>query len=152
MHTTRRLLSTKPPVAQKAPEVAATIPGPSWLWLDPIVEPFRAYGRVQRRRPYMTQFVSSLVIYFVGDLVAQSIADPASVSDAGEEAAQEEKGWLQDWSDNRDWHRTVRSILIGGISSIPAYKWFLFLGNNFNYGSKIWSLTVKVAHYLHMIL
>jgi protein Mpv17 len=148
-HTTRRFLSSKPPGAPKEPEIAATIPGPSWLWLDPIVEPFRAYGRVQRRRPYTTQFVSSLVIYFVGDLVAQSIADPVSSSGTGEEAGQEQKGWVQEWSNNRDWHRTGRSILIGGISSIPAYKWFLFLGNNFNYASKIWSLTVKVGHHRH---
>lgn len=91
----------------------------------------------------MTQFVSSLVIYFVGDLVAQSIAEPAPKEAVTEEG--KEKGWVQEWSDNRDWHRTGRSLIIGGMSSIPAYKWFLWLGNNFNYGSKILSLTTKVA-------
>lgn len=132
-------------------ETAQTIPGPSWLWLEPIYTPFRAYGRVQQRKPYMTQFVSSLVIYFVGDLVAQSIASPAPVAleelavvaDAEEEG--EEKGWVQQWSANRDWARTGRAVIIGGVSSIPSYKWFLWLGNNFNYGSKILSLTTKVS-------
>lgn len=140
---TRRLHASKGPVGQKAPETSNTIPGPSWLWLEPIYEPFRAYGRVQQRKPYMTQFISSLVIYFVGDLVAQSIAEPAPSETVVEEG--EEKGWVQEWSDNRDWHRTGRSLIIGGLSSIPAYKWFLWLGNNFNYGSKILSLTVKVC-------
>lgn len=98
----------------------------------------------------MTQFISSLVIYFVGDMVAQSIAEPTPSETLVEG---EEKGWVQEWSDNRDWHRTGRSLLIGGMSSIPAYKWFLWLGNNFNYGSKILSLTTKVRHlYAPLIL
>lgn len=143
---TRRYNASKPsPVAQKAPETANTIPGANWLWLEPIYEPFRAYGRVQQRKPYMTQFISSLVIYFVGDLVAQSISEPAPKEAVLEEV--EEKGWVQEWSDNRDWHRTGRSIIIGGLSSIPAYRWFLWLGNNFNYGSKILSLTTKVIQH-----
>ena len=139
----RRCHASKPPVGQKAPESASTIPGPSWLWLEPIYEPFRAYGRVQQRKPYMTQFVSALVIYFVGDLVAQGITDSGEEKLVVEEG--EEKGWVQEWSDNRDWSRTGRALVIGGLSSIPSYKWFLWLGNNFNYGSKILSLTVKVA-------
>jgi protein Mpv17 len=91
----------------------------------------------------MTQFISSLVIYFVGDLVAQSISEPVAAEVVHQEDV-DEKGWVQDWSDNRDWHRTMRAITIGGVSSIPAYKWFIWLGSNFNYGSKILSLTVKV--------
>lgn len=141
-HTTRRYNASKPPVGQKAPETANTIPGPSWLWLEPIYEPFRAYGRVQQRKPYMTQFISSLVIYFVGDMVAQSIAEPTPKGTALEKG--EEKGWVQEWSDNRDWHRTGRSLIIGGLSSIPSYRWFLWLGQNFNYSSKILSITAKV--------
>ncbi|KAH7394058.1 hypothetical protein DE146DRAFT_116332 [Phaeosphaeria sp. MPI-PUGE-AT-0046c] len=141
--TTRRSHTSESPAGQKAPETSTTIPGPSWLWLEPIYEPFRAYGRVQQRRPYMTQFISSLVIYFVGDLVAQSIAEPAPSDTIVEEG--DERGWVQEWSNNRDWHRTGRSLIIGGMSSIPAYKWFLWLGNNFNYGSKILSLTTKVV-------
>lgn len=141
-HVIRRNNASQPPTGYKAPESATTIPGPSWLWLEPIYGPFRAYGRVQQRKPYMTQFISSLVIYFVGDMVAQSIAEPTPSEVVLEEG--EEKGWVQEWSENRDWHRTGRSLIIGGLSSIPAYKWFLWLGNNFNYGSKILSLTTKV--------
>ncbi|KAI8939572.1 hypothetical protein NX059_003336 [Plenodomus lindquistii] len=145
---TTRCHTTKPP---KVPEPSQTIPGPSWLWLEPIYEPFRAYGRVQQRKPYMTQFISSLVIYFVGDLVAQGIAGDAAVPVEGNVVVGEgssdadEKGWVQQWSDNRDWSRTGRAIIIGGLSSIPSYKWFLWLGNNFNYGSKILSLSTKVV-------
>ena len=147
-NTARRCEPSKPPIAQQAPESTKTIPGPSWLWLEPIYEPFRAYGRVQQRRPYMTQFVSSLVIYFFGDMAAQSIA-PA-VDPEPEEVQQEEgdgdveKGWVQEWSDNRDWSRTGRALVIGGLSSIPSYRWFLWLSGAFNYRSKILSLTTKV--------
>ncbi|KAJ4313996.1 hypothetical protein N0V94_006680 [Neodidymelliopsis sp. IMI 364377] len=143
-HVIRRHNASKSPVSQKVAEQAATIPGPSWLWLDPVIEPFRAYGRVQQRRPYFTQLMSSLVIYFVGDLVAQSIAAPV-VEDATVEDEREERGWVQQWSEDRDWARTGRALIIGGISSIPSYKWFLWLGNNFNYSSKILSLTTKVV-------
>lgn len=140
------------PVAHKAPETTKTIPGPSWLWLEPIYEPFRAYGRIQQRRPYMTQFVSALVIYFVGDLVAQSIGSalPAVETEEEErtegegEEEEEEKGWVQEWYDNRDWARTGRALMIGGLAAVPGYKWFLWLGNSFNYGSKVLSLTTKV--------
>ncbi|KAF9701628.1 hypothetical protein EKO04_000736 [Ascochyta lentis] len=141
-HILRRHNATKPPTGQKAPVTATTIPGPSWLWLEPVIEPFRAYGRVQQRKPYVTQLASSLVIYFVGDLVAQSIAAPEE-KDAPEE--EEERGWVQQWSEDRDWARTGRALIIGGISSIPSYKWFLWLSLNFNYSSKILSLTTKVV-------
>ncbi|KAF2630105.1 hypothetical protein BU25DRAFT_489485 [Macroventuria anomochaeta] len=141
-HVVRRYNATKPPVGQRAPATATTIPGPSWLWLEPVIEPFRAYGRVQQRKPYMTQLVSSLVIYFVGDLVAQSIAAPEEEETVEEE---EERGWVQQWSEDRDWARTGRALIIGGISSIPSYKWFLWLSQNFNYSSKILSLTTKVV-------
>ncbi|KAF2661461.1 hypothetical protein K491DRAFT_561352, partial [Lophiostoma macrostomum CBS 122681] len=132
-----------------------SIPGPSWLWLEPIYEPFRAYGRIQQRRPYMTQFISSLVIYFVGDLVAQSISTPdkpaVSGSDdestIGSQAAETDdaRGWVQSWMEDRDWARTGRALFIGGAAAVPGYRWFLWLSNSFNYSSKILSLTTKVA-------
>ena len=141
-HIVRRCNATKPSAGQKAPDTATTIPGPSWLWLEPVIEPFRAYGRVQQRKPYITQLVSSLVIYFVGDLVAQSIATPEAKEVVEEEG--EERGWVQQWSEDRDWARTGRALVIGGLSSIPSYKWFIWLSMNFNYSSKILSLTTKV--------
>lgn len=143
-NVTRRCHFEKSHAGGRPTETARSIPGPSWLWLDPIIEPFRAYGRVQQRRPYRTQLISSLVIYFIGDLVAQSIAPDESnqVLEVVDDAA--EKGWVQEWSDNRDWARTGRALVIGGLSSIPSYKWFLWLSNSFNYSSKTLSLSIKV--------
>src|SRR5947207_381098 len=75
-------------------------PLPLWQRLGPLTVAFRVYGRSQRSRPYTTQICSSIVIYFFGDLGAQSMGD-----------------------DDYDFVRTLRSVIIGAISSIPSYKW-----------------------------
>jgi protein Mpv17 len=81
--------------------VPNTVPTlPIWQRLGPLSSGFRAYGRSQRNRPYTTQFVSSLVVFFLGDLSAQSIN-----------------------GDEYDPARTGRALIIGGMSSIPSYKW-----------------------------
>ncbi|KAK4919083.1 hypothetical protein LTR49_013254 [Elasticomyces elasticus] len=36
--------------------------------------PFRAYGRVQRRRPWVVQLFTTATIFFLGDLSAQAVA------------------------------------------------------------------------------
>ena len=134
--------SSSPPPSAPPPETssAKTIPGPAWLWLEPIATPFRAYGRVQRRRPYVTQFISALVIYFCGDLSAQSISvgnpNANKTSSEGEVIAPKKE---------YDPYRTARALFIGGLSSIPSYRWFLWLGNSFNYASKTLSLSTKVV-------
>lgn len=102
------------------PNTVSTLP--LWQRLGPLSRAFEAYGRSQRKRPYLTQFYSSLGIYFLGDMSAQSIS--------GEEY---------------DPFRTFRALAIGAGSSIPSYKWFMFLGTHFNYPSKILSLTTKVV-------
>ncbi|KAF7880435.1 uncharacterized protein EAF02_007281 [Botrytis sinoallii] len=103
--------------------IPATIANvPIWQRLGPLTRSFQAYGRSQRKRPYTTQFCSSLVIYFLGDLSAQSIC-----------------------GDDYDWKRTLRALFISMGSSIPSYKWFMFLSNNFNYSSKAISLATKVG-------
>jgi len=148
----RRWNASKSPVGQKTPESAKSIPGPTWLWLEPVYEPFRAYGRVQRRRPYTTQFISALVIYFVGDLVAQSLgATLGAEQKAVDEEEVEERGWVQVWAEERDWARTARALTIGGLAAVPGYKWFLWLSNSFNYSSKVLSLTTKVSTPLHSL-
>lgn len=81
---------------------------------------------MQQRSPLLTQFESSLTIYFLGDLSAQT------VSSGGFKEADYEPA------------RGLRALLIGGISSIPSYKWFMFLGTHFNYSSHLLSLTVKI--------
>ena len=73
---------------------------PIWHRLGPLSRGFQAYGRSQRKRPLTTQFLSSLVIYFLGDLSAQNIN-----------------------GDEYDPTRTVRALIISAGSSIPSYKW-----------------------------
>lgn len=92
----------------------------------------------------MTQFASALVIYFVGDMVAQSIGPP-SAKDGVEQDEEGERGWVQAWAEDRDWARTARALFIGGAAAVPGYRWFLWLGNSFNFGSKVLSLATKVA-------
>jgi hypothetical protein len=81
------------------PNTVATLP--LWQRLGPLSRAFEAYARSQRKRPYVTQFYSSLAIYSLGDMSAQSISgleyDPL---------------------------RTLRSLAIGAGSSIPSYKWY----------------------------
>lgn len=91
------------------------------------MRPLRAYGRMQKRSPLMTQWESALIIYYLGDLCSQTMSTNVFV-DAEYEPI-----------------RGLRAMIIGSISSIPSYKWFLFLGNNFNYASWPLSLCVKVV-------
>ena len=136
-NSTARILR-RPHITKAAPRVpdqSKTIPTPTtWLWLEPVARPLRAYGRVQQRRPYTTQFVSALVIYLVGDLVAQGIGGEEKKS-AGkdgdgrvEEEGEGEVGWAQAWVERRDWGRTARALFIGGLAAVPGYRWFLWLG------------------------
>ncbi|KAL1900424.1 Dihydroorotate dehydrogenase (quinone), mitochondrial [Ceratocystis pirilliformis] len=89
--------------------------------LGPLTEMVKAYGRQQRKRPWTTQLWTALVIYFCADVLAQSIGgqqyDPA---------------------------RTGRNLIIGFCVAIPSYEWLIFLGNHFNYRSRLVSLAVKV--------
>ncbi|KAI3556816.1 dihydroorotate dehydrogenase [Colletotrichum abscissum] len=102
------------------PNTITTIP--LWQRLGPLTRAGEGYARAQRKRPLTTQFISSLVIYFCADLSAQNM----SGNDYNPE-------------------RTMRSLIIGAISSIPSYKWFIFLSQNFNYASRLLSLATKVV-------
>lgn len=111
---------------------------PLWRRLGPLSRAFNKYANYQRSAPYLTQFTSSLVIYSLGDAGAQFIDNEAF-----------------------DLKRSVRALIIGGVSSIPSYKWFehsalpalrvlivvrfMFLGQNFNYSSQTLSLVTKVV-------
>lgn len=117
-----------------------TIPGPIWLWLEPLASPFHAYGRMQNRSPYVTQLFSTLIIYFLGDLSAQSFSRPQAPASTSSSNSKSESAL--DWYDPL---RAVRALTIGGLAAIPGYHWFLWLGNNFNYRSKILSLGTKVV-------
>lgn len=82
---------------------------------------------MQRRSPLTTQFESTLVIYYLGDLCSQTIGTNVYIDGPYEPI------------------RGLRMMAIGALSSIPGYKWFIFLGNHFNYKSKILSLATKVV-------
>lgn len=144
-HIPKRPKSTSTdPIPSSAP-TPKTIPGPSWLWLEPFSTPFRAYGRAQQRRPYVTQLLSTLMIYFLGDLSAQRISPSPTITNMTSKCDRTMEDSVE--HEDRKHHdpsRTVRTLLIGGISSIPNYRWFLWLGESFNYSSKLLSLTTKV--------
>ncbi|KAK4041631.1 hypothetical protein C8A01DRAFT_45272 [Parachaetomium inaequale] len=93
-----------------------------WQRLGPLTRAAQAYARAQRKRPYVTQVCTSLLIYLCSDISAQSMG-------------------------GRDYDptRTARSLLIGSISSIPSYNWFVWLSESFNYRSRLLSLATKVV-------
>ena len=114
-----------------------TIPGAGWAWIEPLKTPFYAYGKMQHRSPYLTQLSSTLIIYFLGDLSAQFVS--GSVASDQDDAEQEEQV-----ATSYEPARGLRALVIGGIISIPNYKWFIFLGNHFNYSSHALSIGVKI--------
>jgi hypothetical protein len=88
------------------------------------------------RRPHTVQLVSTLVVYLIGDLTAQTLAPtPQEEDDDGSTAKR---------TSTYDPYRTVRALIIGGLAAIPGYHWFLFLAHNFNYSSKVGSIVLKV--------
>ncbi|RYP93298.1 hypothetical protein DL770_000587 [Monosporascus sp. CRB-9-2] len=104
---------------------------PFWQRLGPLTRAGQAYARAQRRRPWATQVTSTLVIFSCADLSAQHMS-----------------------GNSYDPKRTVRSLIIGGVSSIPSYTWmvnermrnrFMWLSRNFNYSSHLLSIATKVA-------
>ncbi|EMF12935.1 uncharacterized protein SEPMUDRAFT_66465 [Sphaerulina musiva SO2202] len=101
--------------------------GSYYAWLEPIKFPFRAYSSMQARSPLTVQLESSLIIYFLGDLSAQFV-QTSSFTEGRYEPI-----------------RGLRAMVIGGISSIPSYKWFMWLGRNFNYDKHWKGLVVKIV-------
>ncbi|EED21472.1 MFS multidrug transporter, putative [Talaromyces stipitatus ATCC 10500] len=91
------------------------------------------YTNTQHKRPYVTQLASSLIIYLAGDLKMKTTESV----DGGERETVATAGY--------DPLRTLRHLTVGLVSSIPSYKWFMFLHHNFNYTSKFRSIFTKVA-------
>ncbi|KAI5845788.1 hypothetical protein DFP73DRAFT_402800 [Morchella snyderi] len=90
----------------------------------PVVRTFDRYGQAQRKRPYVTQLLTSIAIYALGDLNAQFLFGEEGVA--------------------YDPVRTGRNIAIGGVFSIPSYLWFKYLGESFNFRSKLLSISTRV--------
>jgi hypothetical protein len=85
-----------------APTPAAAVPVPGWQRLGPLTTFFQFYSKSQSKRPYLTQFVSSLCIFCAGDLGAQYIG-----------------------GEPYDFKRTLRILAISAGSSIVIFKWYV---------------------------
>lgn len=84
----------------------------------------RWYARVQERKPYTTQFWSSIVIYLCGDLSAQMLF-PSEVPAPKSESTDGNAGEGETVSAGYDPLRTLRHLCVGAGSSIPSYNWYV---------------------------
>lgn len=76
------------------------------------------YDNAQSRRPYFTQFLCTLVIYFFGDVCAQMVA----LSGEDKEEDEDKKGEDGE-KKGYDPIRTIRHLCVGGILAVPNWKW-----------------------------
>ncbi len=88
----------------------------------------RWYSRVQERKPYATQFYSSIIIYLCGDLSAQLMfpseaPPPAKTAEKDVKALEDEDEKETCRGCGYDPWRTVRHLIVGAGSSIPSYNW-----------------------------
>ncbi|KAI0848005.1 hypothetical protein F5Y00DRAFT_96602 [Daldinia vernicosa] len=114
---------TKPPTGDPIPVGSTPVPPvPLWQRLGPLTRAGEAYGRAQQKRPWATQIVSALVIYLAADISAQRISGKDYVPE-----------------------RSARNMVIGGVSAVPTFLWFVWLSRHFNYPSHILSLGVKIV-------
>lgn len=97
-------------------------PTPIWMRLGPLTRFAMAFGRAQRKRPYVVQTLSAMVIFIAADVSAQSIS-----------------------GSDYDPVRTTRTTFIGALFAIPQYRWFHVLARYFNYKSMALSVAAKVA-------
>jgi protein Mpv17 len=95
-------------------------------WKDALLTPIHAYGRLQKRRPYVTQVSTMATVFFTGDLSAQCVGSQMFSTKEYEPM------------------RGVRSAIIGAIWAIPAYHWFIWLGRQFHYSTWIRSIGTKI--------
>ncbi|KFY07885.1 hypothetical protein V492_06731 [Pseudogymnoascus sp. VKM F-4246] len=115
--------TTTTPSPSKTIPIAGSIPPlPLWQRLGPVTTALSLFSRAQRARPWTTQFISTLIVYFLGDLSAQRIR-----------------------GGDYEVERAGRALVIGAGAAIPSYTWFVYLGNCFNYASPVLSLLTKVV-------
>jgi protein Mpv17 len=94
--------------------------------VNPMLAPLRAYGRLQQRRPYLTQISTMATVFFTGDFSIQ--------------AASSQGFQFKEYEPIRG----IRSAAIGSIWSIPAFHWFIWLGRHFQYSSWIRTIGTKI--------
>lgn len=105
----------KPPVAKAADSSASTAaasagaeaaaakgaaPASIWMRMGPLTRVASAFGRAQKKRPYIVQTVSAIVIFVAADVSAQNIS-----------------------GSEYDPVRTTRTTFIGALFAIPQYRW-----------------------------
>lgn len=97
---------------------------------EPLGKLGRSYSRIQERRPYATQFWSSIVVYLCGDLSAQLLfpSDNKSVKDTARENSESEDNDAATSGGGYDPWRTLRHLTVGAGSSIPSYNWYAVPG------------------------
>lgn len=101
--SSRRLQSSgRPNLSANAANTTAADAPSIWRRLGPLSRAAEAYSRANKRRPWVTQFTSSLVIFGLADLNAQRIG--------GKEY---------------DPIRTRNMLVTGAVFSIPAYEWYV---------------------------
>ena len=123
-----------------------------WTPLQPLSYPINAYTRATQRRPYLTQFISSLVIYFLGDLSSQYIQQlvPARPIDAPvatqiPTTTRCSQASMPTTQSTYDLQRSMRALFIGGTISIPSYLWFMYLSRLWPTLPHMTSLWMKVG-------
>ena len=152
-YSTKQASALPPPDHNKAP-IQMQLPDQHWLWtpLQPLSYPFKAYSRATKSRPYPTQFISSLVIYFLGDLSSQYIqqwvpAPPIDASAATQTptTTRSTQACTPTTQSTYDMHRSIRALIIGGTISIPSYLWFMYLSRLWPTLPHMISLWMKVG-------
>lgn len=105
------------------------LPGPAWLWkpLKPLGYPIFAYNRANSRRPYLTQFLTALTIYFLGDLSSQYVARPRHNVSKDADLPPSTQPRDSNTGFTYDAQRSARALIIGGTVAIPSYLWFMYL-------------------------
>lgn len=83
----------------------------------------KAYGRAQDRRPYLTQVLSTLVVYLCGDLTAQLLLAGDNNEAQEAQAGEEEEKHAASTSTRYDPLRTIRHLSVGAVAALPVYKW-----------------------------
>ncbi|BDD64343.1 hypothetical protein MAP00_009170 [Monascus purpureus] len=146
---------TPPPTTTATGTPPATLTLTQSIWrivkASPAGKLASMYARGQRERPYTMQVGSYILVYLCGDLSAQLLFPADSGDDDKHDEEKKEDERAQDGNVSTqsaevkyDPWRTFRHILVGIGSSIPTYKWFMYLHYNFNYASKYLSLLTKV--------
>ncbi len=98
-HTPNQVVTEVPHSTEAS--IFVDVPGPLWYHrLGHVKDFFSWFSRMQRRRPLTTSLATSLTTYLAGDLLAQEVG-----------------------GEPYDGVRTLRMLTIGGLASIPGYKW-----------------------------